>query len=52
MQHYKNTLRGLLAVLALLLVGSLPSLAQTFRGGINGSITDPASAGAWVLTAQ
>jgi hypothetical protein len=32
------------ALLALLALFCVPSLAQTFRGGINGSITDPSGA--------
>ena len=36
--------QGFVTLLALLLLLSVPSLAQTFRGSVNGTITDPSGA--------
>ena len=36
--------RIIFVMFSLLLIHSLPSLAQTFRGGINGTVTDPTGA--------
>jgi len=41
MQKLRRWLIVSSALLALLALFCVPSLAQTFRGGINGSITDP-----------
>jgi hypothetical protein len=44
MRLNKRWLQALPALLALLLLVSAPALAQTFRGSINGTITDPSGA--------
>ena len=44
MQLKNRWLPAVPALLALLLLTSLPASAQTFRGGINGTITDPSGA--------
>jgi hypothetical protein len=50
MQTNRRGLQAFPALLATLLLISMPSLAQTFRGGINGTITD--SSGAFVPGAK
>ena len=50
MQTNRRGLQALPALLAILLLISMPTLAQTFRGGINGTITD--SSGAFVPGAK
>lgn len=44
MQFNSQWRRASILALALFLVGPLTSLAQTFRGSINGSVTDPTGA--------
>jgi outer membrane receptor protein involved in Fe transport len=44
MEQSRRRLRALSALLPLLLLFSVPSVAQTFRGSINGTITDPSGA--------
>jgi Carboxypeptidase regulatory-like domain len=44
MQTRTRWAQGFSALLAFLLLLSVPSLAQTFRGSINGTITDPSGA--------
>ncbi len=44
MQTNRKAAPAFSAMLALFLLVSLPSLAQTFRGSINGAITDPSGA--------
>jgi hypothetical protein len=44
MQKNKRWVREIPVLLALLLLASAPLLAQTFRGSINGTITDPSGA--------
>src|ERR1700678_937230 len=44
MQKTKYWLQAFPILLALLLLSSVSSLAQTFRGSINGTITDPSGA--------
>jgi outer membrane receptor protein involved in Fe transport len=41
MKTKRQRLETYLVVIALLVLASVPALAQTFRGGINGTITDP-----------
>ena len=50
MQTNRGGLQAFPALLAILLLISMPALAQTFRGGINGTITD--SSGAFVPGAK
>jgi len=44
MKFNRRLLASLPAMLALLFLMSIPTLAQTFRGSINGTITDPSGA--------
>ncbi len=44
MQRNRTRLQALPALLVVLLLVSAPALAQTFRGSINGTITDPSGA--------
>jgi len=44
MERNRRWLQALSALLPLLLLLSVPSVAQTFRGSINGTITDPSGA--------
>jgi outer membrane receptor protein involved in Fe transport len=44
MQTKRQWLQAFPALLALLLLVSMPALAQTFRGGINGTVTDSSGA--------
>jgi hypothetical protein len=44
MEQTKRRLQALSALLVLLLLLAAPSLAQTFRGSINGTVTDPSGA--------
>jgi outer membrane receptor protein involved in Fe transport len=44
MEQNRRWLRALSALVPLLLLLSVPSVAQTFRGSINGTITDPSGA--------
>ena len=44
MQQFKKMLVVFSALLALSSLNSVPLLAQTFRGGINGTVTDPSGA--------
>jgi Carboxypeptidase regulatory-like domain/TonB dependent receptor len=44
MEQFKRLLVASSALLALLSLYSMPLLAQTFRGGINGTVTDPTGA--------
>ena len=44
MRQNRRLVQAFSALLALLLLLSVPSLAQTFRGSINGTITDPSGA--------
>ena len=44
MQTNRKWRRAIPVLLALLVLFSVASLAQTFRGGINGAITDPSGA--------
>src|SRR5580658_7137584 len=44
MQTQRQWLQALSALLALLFLVSVPALAQTFRGNLNGTVTDPSGA--------
>src|SRR3984885_12642120 len=44
MQQFRSQLKASSALFALLALFSVPGLAQTFRGGINGSVTDSSGA--------
>jgi outer membrane receptor protein involved in Fe transport len=44
MQRIGRTLQALSVLFSLLVLLSVPSMAQTFRGSINGTITDPSGA--------
>ena len=44
MQRFRRMLKASSALLALLALFSVPSVAQTFRGGINGTVTDTSGA--------
>ena len=44
MQRFRRWLEASSALLALLALFSVPSLAQTFRGSINGTVTDTSGA--------
>ena len=44
MQQFRSLLKTASALLAMLALFSVPSLAQTFRGTINGTVTDTSGA--------